>query len=424
MPLLVLWCFISNLTYAASIEVLRLELGEEYTIPIQKTSSELKVWIEKRDILQAEARPSAVLLKTRLNGSSFVRIGTELKKVLVYKPGTRAATDLWRQKRGSYSHLELRYCDFLLCLTGQISSVEQFEQMRQLVTAFNVPVQIKVAVASQLLPVLLQKMSLFLRQHGFTPQKIVLDGLWRMYLERGKPDPELLRVASQIGLHIQMQDKINSVTDNVSVSVKIVEINKSLVRKFGVTWPDQYNANVLQFQNLRPAESFEIFLTAAEASGEARVLASPRLMARSGQQADFFAGGEFPIKVQGLRSNHVAWRKYGVSLNLKPVTDPFGQLSLSIETEISTVDNSMKVEDLPAVQINRVSSQFDMINQKTIALSGLIRHETGKNQSGLPYLQHIPVLGSLFSSRQFTENKSELVVFVTPKLMTEEEFTP
>jgi pilus assembly protein CpaC len=75
---------------------------------------------------------------------------------------------------------------------------------------------------------------------------------------------------------------------------------------------------------------------------------------------------------------------------------------------------------LGEMQVNKVSSYFDTISGKTIALSGLIRHEASQNQEGLAFLSQIPVIGPLFSSRNFIENKSELVIFVTPKLLSTE----
>ncbi len=121
-----------------------------------------------------------------------------------------------------------------------------------------------------------------------------------------------------------------------------------------------------------------------------------------------------------MRSNHIEWKRYGISLKLKPLVDPFGQLNLQIDTEISSVDNSVKVEDLPGVLVNRVSSYFDLVNKKTISLSGLLRTETAQNAEGLPYLQKIPILGELFKSKNFLENKTELMIFVTPQLINPE----
>ncbi|MBC7370694.1 MAG: hypothetical protein H7326_03960, partial [Bdellovibrionaceae bacterium] len=69
----------------------------------------------------------------------------------------------------------------------------------------------------------------------------------------------------------------------------------------------------------------------------------------------------------------------------------------------------------------RISSHFDLLKSQTIALSGLIKNEESKASAGLPLLQRIPVLGALFSSKEFHENRTELVIFVRPSIFRENE---
>ena len=92
-------------------------------------------------------------------------------------------------------------------------------------------------------------------------------------------------------------------------------------------------------------------------------------------------------------------------------------MSIELETEISSIDKSREINGIPAIHGHKVVSQFDLIQSKTIALSGLVKNETGTAREGLPFLGQIPVLGKLFSSEEFLENQTELVIFVTPELM-------
>ena len=106
---------------------------------------------------------------------------------------------------------------------------------------------------------------------------------------------------------------------------------------------------------------------------------------------------------------------------IKPIIDSVGQMSLQIDSEVSTLDESTKVDGIPGLQTNKVSSTFDLIRSRTIALSGLIKNEQGQSSEGIPFLKNIPILGHLFSSHDFKENRSELVIFVTPELLQNEE---
>ena len=146
------------------------------------------------------------------------------------------------------------------------------------------------------------------------------------------------------------------------------------------------------------------------------LLASPNLMCKSGKEATFFAGGEFPIKTIGEKYGTVVWKQYGINLKIKPLIDSIGQISLEIETEVSSIDKSREIDGVPAMHSHKVSSFFDLTKSQTIILSGLIKSETGTSSEGLPYLSQLPVLGRLFSSKDYLDNKTELVIFVTPKL--------
>jgi pilus assembly protein CpaC len=106
---------------------------------------------------------------------------------------------------------------------------------------------------------------------------------------------------------------------------------------------------------------------------------------------------------------------------VKPKADSSGRMSISIDTEISAIDESRKVDDIPAMFTNHVSSHFDLTKPQTIALSGLIKNNETQGYQGLPFLSRIPILGALFSSNEFKDNKTELVIFVRPSILREGE---
>lgn len=410
----------SNL-FALDNSRVHLDVGQDYILKIKKWSATSKVWIENQQVLQLDQQNQLLIFKALRKGSSYVRIGSELKHILVSQIGTQQALKLFADLQLNYLNLELNYCDTELCITGNIDNFDQYIKLKELLHKISLQIQINLKVNEALQMQIKKYMATQLREHGLTPQKIILDGVWRTYIDPVNSSSEFIKETQKLGLKLYAQKQINQMADNVTVTVKIVELNKNLVRKLGLMWPDQYHGQILNFKNLKSADSFDLFLTAAENTGEAKVIASPRLTCRSGEQASFFAGGEFPIKVNGLRANYLTWKRYGISLNLKPKLDALGQLNLQIETEISSVDHSLKVDDLPGVTMNKVSSYFDMIDRKTISLSGLLKNEKSQSEAGLPFLKNIPILGELFKSKSFIENKSELVIFVTPHLVKPED---
>jgi Flp pilus assembly secretin CpaC len=134
--------------------------------------------------------------------------------------------------------------------------------------------------------------------------------------------------------------------------------------------------------------------------------------------AEFRKDKETQIGISWPSSVHaqITWKQYGVVLKIKPKADFSGRMSIGLETEVSSIDRSNMVDGIPGLFTNRIETHFDLTTSRTIVLSGLIKKEWGDAMQGLPGLSNIPVLGALFGSRDFQEQRSELVVFVTPEV--------
>jgi len=223
----------------------------------------------------------------------------------------------------------------------------------------------------------------------------------------------------QLGVTVEDNENALAVEPTVKVSITVAEVRKSFSRKLGIKPPTSYTATLLGDGSLDSDLKFEYSLQALESAGHAKILASPNILCRSGKEADFFAGGEFPIKILNYRTQDVVWKKYGINLKVKPVADHQGQIGLTIETEVSSLDPSRSVDDIPSLLTNKVNSHFDLKESRVIALSGLLKQDEGKNSEGWPWLKRIPVLGLLFSSESYLENQTELIIFVKPEVLHE-----
>lgn len=151
--------------------------------------------------------------------------------------------------------------------------------------------------------------------------------------------------------------------------------------------------------------------------GVSRTLARPRLVCASGQKAQFLSGGEIPLPVPtGLGAISVQYKEYGIKLSMAPVADARA-IHLDVDAEISDIDQSVVVNSIPGIVTRKVKTNIAVRSGETIALSGLMSNTSGKFTSKLPLLGNIPILGELFKSRQFNDRKTELIVFVTPRLV-------
>ena len=149
-------------------------------------------------------------------------------------------------------------------------------------------------------------------------------------------------------------------------------------------------------------------------SGNALILAEPRLATRSGGEANFLAGGEIPYSVSNINGTTIEFKEFGISLSVKPQVDRDDNIRASVSTEVSAVDTSVSVQGVPGFLTRKTSTEISMRSGETLVISGLINQQASKDITGLKYLEDIPILGNLFKSKTFRDQKSELVIFVSP----------
>lgn len=206
----------------------------------------------------------------------------------------------------------------------------------------------------------------------------------------------------------------------LSYDLKIIEISKGASTHLGIRWPDSLSATGAWSYGTRErtsfviASDFEARLDLLMADGRARILANPKLVCESGGTADFLAGGEIPIVIVTPETRTVEWKTYGIILRIHPQMARGGRINTHITAEISTVDHGSGGSDVPGFLTRRVTTNFSSPPGATVMLSGLVKSEMAKDVAKVPFLGQIPILGELFKSRNFRENKSELAIFITP----------
>ena len=153
--------------------------------------------------------------------------------------------------------------------------------------------------------------------------------------------------------------------------------------------------------------------------GDAVILAQPRLAARNRGAASFLAGGEIPIATASATGTpSISFREYGIRLEIvSPVADDSGAIRARIKTEVSSLDRSVTVMGVPGLLSRRTETEFNLREGETLALSGVISRDQANDVSAVPYLGEVPVIGSLFRSTRFQNRDSELVVFLTPRVL-------
>jgi pilus assembly protein CpaC len=223
--------------------------------------------------------------------------------------------------------------------------------------------------------------------------------------------------------------------------VQFVEIRRSAKDRYGVKYPTDISGtgevvatiNKGLFPSTAPQgtstttikASSDFALGFQNNDGFARILAQPKLVCASGEQAEFLAGGEVPIPLVTNNQFAVQYKQYGIILKLRPTADRHGNIQTEIEAETSEVDTSVAVSaggsaSVPGFRTRKVRTNVTVRHGETIVLSGVFSHDEQKFVSKLPALGHIPIIGELFKNRGFDSSKRELIIFVQPKVVSPE----
>ena len=229
--------------------------------------------------------------------------------------------------------------------------------------------------------------------------------------------------------------------DQVMLKVTVAEVQRDVIKQLGIDLSGSFNYGtaVVNFNTVNPfsatgqalsdtsiAGSFKnvtATLRAMERAGVIRTLAEPNLTAISGETASFLAGGEFPF-VKGTSgppsfTPTVEFKKFGVSLIFTPVVLSEGRISLKVLTEMSelSTEGALSVAggiSIPSLKTRRAETVVEIPSGGSLALAGMIQEQTKQSINGLPGLLRIPILGTLFKSRDYINHNTELMILVTP----------
>ena len=170
---------------------------------------------------------------------------------------------------------------------------------------------------------------------------------------------------------------------------------------------------------------FSTALRFLEEEGLARLLAEPRLVTQSGQEASFLAGGEFPIPVPDEDGITIEYKEFGVALRFTPVVLSNGKISLRVAPSVSDISSSSSIPSgivgssyvVPNLTTRKLESTVQLYDGQTLALAGLLQDSLRESVSKIPGLGDIPIIGTLFRSTSYQQEKTDLLISVTPHLV-------
>lgn len=166
-------------------------------------------------------------------------------------------------------------------------------------------------------------------------------------------------------------------------------------------------------------------LQALITTGKARILSRPSITTMSGQKANILIGGRIPIPTSaGDGEISIDWREYGIRLNIEPVVDAENKITSKVHAEVSTLDYGHGVKEndftIPALASREADAVINVRSGMTMAIGGLLNSEDGKTITKIPLLGDIPIIGQFFRHTQKTRDNRELLILITPTLVSDE----
>jgi pilus assembly protein CpaC len=235
--------------------------------------------------------------------------------------------------------------------------------------------------------------------------------------------------------------------DQVMLKVTVAEMQRAVLKQLGVNFNGNWNVGdntlravldqplSLQRQVLSTTEigaslnggRQQPTLRALERQGVARTLAEPTLTAISGEQAKFLAGGDIPVPSsescdtstgRTVCTVQITYRTIGVSLNFVPIVLSENRISIRVATEVTELDGDnqfvIRTGSVPGFRTRKAETTVELPSGGVLATAGLIMQQSRQQINGLPALMNVPILGSMFRSRDFQRNETELVILVQP----------
>lgn len=236
----------------------------------------------------------------------------------------------------------------------------------------------------------------------------------------------------------------------VQTDIKVLEVSRTRLNSLGVYYASLFNGGKSAIGIAPPGSSYRGFsgpgasqapissdgfnlfsfgnnsltiISALESGGFAYTLAEPSLTSLSGQNASFLSGGEFPVPTRSNNTGvQITYKQFGVGLSLTPTVISKDQIILKVAPEVSELDYSAGVQtggvSVPGLRVRRAQTTVSLAPDETFIISGLVSRNTINSSDRIPGLGDIPILGAFFRSSRISRDDKELVMVVTPHLVS------
>ena len=220
-----------------------------------------------------------------------------------------------------------------------------------------------------------------------------------------------------------LSSAITNLASNGSVYPVGVPTGSNAANRYNVNLPVTNPAGSLAFMLLGSDYIVDLELSAAQAEGRGEIVSSPRVITANQKEAVIEQGVEIPYQQSASSgATTIQFKKAVLSLKVKPLITPDNRIILDLSVTKDSVGKVIVTSggvNVPAIDTRAISTQVLVNDGQTVVLGGILETERRDSETKVPLIGDIPVLGHLFKTTTKVNNKAELLIFVTPKILRE-----
>ncbi len=236
---------------------------------------------------------------------------------------------------------------------------------------------------------------------------------------------------------ISLVNKLDVSRRQVIIEARVEEINKSSLSEMGIDYQENGPIRIVTKSEVKeetnPEDEYKFdslkmewpdYLDILEQKGKAKTLANPHLMTLNGEKGKLLIGDRIPVKMENDddETTSIKYIEAGINLEFTPWITEENSIELKVAPSVSSIGEE-RYEGYPQIQTREVETTLRLQDGETFSIGGLIKESVSENISKVPYLSEIPVLGELFKHRGTDKSRTELLIFITPRIVKEDKKT-
>lgn len=385
-----------------------MEIGEKKQIP---SPSEDVIILSKKDIIQIQEKKNHINIIGKKKGTLYLKQGLYRNIIKVMEKSEKENWIEWLNifsENSLFSNLRWDFIENKFHISGSIYRFKTWKKLASISKAKNVPYSLYAHIHPQV-----QNQAQKYFQSELKPLPIEFQ--WSFPPKIFSYKKWEINPFSHFGILLKQSKYLRTPLPLIELHFVIINMNNNLSKHLNFNL--EYNSSQIIDS---PLSLILSSIQHSKEKGKDQVITSKKIITKTGSASKFFLGGEIPIYHFHPERNTtlISFKSYGLSINVTPEIQEKNIIHLNLVTEISEIDPAYSTEKAPATKNYRVNTQLHINEGKTLLLSLFERFQKGQSSSNPGFISGLPLIGSFFSQKRQSKEKSQFYLFITPKILS------